>query len=303
MSNNISILGAGFIGLNLVNYYLSLKGYKVRVLDRNPKPKEMSEEVEWIQGNLGVYEDIVKAISGSQIVFHLISNTVPGDMVDINKELFEHVLQTIQLLDICVRHSVKRVIFISSASVYGIQSKLPISESSLPSPISSHGIQKLTIEHYLHLYLYDFGLDYKIMRLSNPYGKGQNLFGRQGIISILLGNILSKQKMKIRGDGTAIRDYIYIDDVIRALFLAASTESKKNVFNIGSGQGVTLNEVVYEVSSLLGQVINVEYIGTRKADIPSSVLDVSLAQMELGFTPRFSLRDGLKQYLLFNKLL
>ena len=304
MFENISILGAGFIGLNLVNYYLGRKeNRKVKVLDLASKPKEVGEEVEWIQGDLGSHEDVTKAIKGAQIVFHLISNTVPGDVVDVNKELFENVLQTIKLLDICVQNSVKRVIFVSSSSVYGIQYKLPISENVLPNPISSHGIQKLTIEHYLHLYAHTFGLDCKIIRLSNPYGKGQNLFGRQGFISILLGNLLTKQKTRVRGDGSDIRDYIYIDDVIKALFMISATQSKKNIFNIGSGQGVSLNQVIQEVSSLLGSAVDVEYIGGRKADISASILDVSRAQRELGFSPRVSLMEGLKMYLTLNKLL
>ncbi len=300
--SKFTILGAGFIGKNLIESCLS-NGHVVRVLDRNPCPDEFCDNTEWIQGTFDSLESVSRAIAGSDVIFHLISNTVPGDKVEVEEELFDNLSQTIQLLKLCVRESVKRVVFISSASVYGVKTDIPINELALPNPISSHGIQKLAIEYYMRLYNYEFNLDCKIMRLSNPYGERQNLYGRQGFISILIGNLLAGKQINIRGDGKAIRDFIYITDVVDACLLLASIDTKEITFNIGSGDGVSLNGVISEVESVLGRELAVSYVEPRLGDISSSILNITKAQSLLGYTPSVSLREGLSKFFSHNGLL
>lgn len=118
MALNIAVLGAGFIGKNLLASCIA-RGDNVRVLDRNPRPAEFEPIKEWVQGSFMNGEDIVHAVRGADIVFHLISSTVPGDTIDENEEIFNNVIQTINLLRICVQENVKRIIFISSSAVYG----------------------------------------------------------------------------------------------------------------------------------------------------------------------------------------
>ncbi len=253
----------------------------------------MIGKVKWIQGDYFSEDILISAIKNSEIVFHFISTTVPGDEVDEASELGLNVGQTLVLLKLCVKEKVKRVIFVSSASVYGIQETMPISETFPTNPISSHGISKLTIEKYLEFYKYHYGLDCKILRLSNPYGPGQDVKGRQGFVAIAIGKILSGEKLIVRGDGAIIRDYIYIDDVSFALKKLSCTPSNESLFNIGSGVGYSLNDVVKKLSVLIGKPILVNYGPNRFVDIPSSILDVSKASQALKFENYYTLDHGL----------
>lgn len=296
LSLRIAILGAGFIGRNLLRSYVG-SGYELSVLDRHPCPDEFLDSTRWHKGSFDNSEDIVSTIAGADIVFHLISSTVPADQVDETSEIMANVIQTINLLRLCVEHKVGRLIFISSASVYGTINTLPIKESYETDPISSHGIHKLTIEKYVGLFNYKYGLDVKIMRLSNPYGLGQDIFGRQGFIAIVIGKIISGKPIIVTGDGSAVRDYVHIDDVVKACHLLANTHNKEILFNIGSGVGLTTNEVLGKIKLLVDRPFDVCYESRRSGDILASVLDISKAASLLGFTPSIKFDEGLKNYL------
>lgn len=292
MTMRITILGAGFIGQNLVRYFLK-QGFDVKVLDLIICPDEFKDKVDWMHGSFTSSQNIEEAVEDTDILFHLISSTVPGDQVDENEEIIINVTQTNNLLRACINEGVKRVVFISSASVYGIQKTTPIPETATTDPISSHGIQKLTIEKYLQFYQHEHGLECKIMRLSNPYGPGQDIYGRQGFIAMTIGRIIKNEPIIIRGNGESIRDYIYIDDVIEACAKMALVDSKETVYNIGSGKGHSLNQVVALIRELLGRSLWVEYKGERLVDIPISIFDINRAKRELGVYPRYSLHEGL----------
>jgi UDP-glucose 4-epimerase len=297
----LAILGAGFIGLNFIRSPAS-KEFDITVLDSNPCPIDLTGKVNWIQGNFFSKGILISAIKNAEIIFHFISTTVPGDDVDEASELGLNVGQTLALLKLCLKEKVKRVVFISSASVYGIQLITPISELAPTSPISSHGISKLTIEKYLEFYKYHYGLDCKILRLSNPYGPGQDLKGRQGFVAIAIGKILSGEKLIIRGDGTIVRDYIFIDDVSSALKELSYTTSNESLFNIGSGVGYSLNDVVKKLSVLIGKSILLEYGANRFVDIPSSVLNISRARQVLNFENYYTFDQGLLLTLKHHKI-
>lgn len=296
---NAAILGAGFIGQNFIRRSL-LCGNQLRVLDHKACPAEFFEKLTWVSGDLSDERAVRYAIKGVAVVYHLISSTVPGDITDEAGELIQNVVQTLRLLKLCVEEKVSRIVFISSASVYGEQSILPIPETALTDPISSHGIHKLTIEKYLQLYKYQHGLDCKIMRLSNPYGPGQILTGRQGFVAIAIGKLISGDSIMVRGDGTIVRDFIYIDDVVETLLLMGDCQSTESVFNVGSGQGHRLNQVIELMGRLTGRPIKVVYVENRCVDIPSSILDVSKKTGMLGKTPAISLEDGLARTLAFH---
>jgi UDP-glucose 4-epimerase len=299
MALSVAILGAGFIGQNFIKRALA-SGDRVRVLDHKECPRELDARLTWIKGDLGDQNAVREVLQDVQVVYHFISSTVPGDVADESGELTQNVVQTLQLLKLCVQQKVRRIVFISSASVYGVQTVLPIPETAATDPISSHGIHKLTIEKYLQLYKYQHGLDCKIMRLSNPYGPGQSITGRQGFIAIVIGRILAGEAVKIRGDGNIVRDYVYIDDVTEALHLMGTCQATESVFNVGSGQGYTLNQVISIMSKLTGIPIKVEYIDSRFVDIPASILDISRDINILGKTPRTTFEEGLKNTLLFH---
>jgi len=296
MGLRAAILGAGFIGRNFVNLALS-QGYELRVLDHNDCPGQWAGLLSWFVGDLGREEDLNKVLKGADTVFHFVSSTVPGDLVDESSELRQNVFQTLQLLRLCVQHSVRQVVFISSASVYGPQRLLPIGETAPTDPISSHGIHKLAIEKYLQLYEHQHGVACKILRLANPYGPGQRTNSRQGFVGIAIGRMLAGAGMQIRGDGSHVRDFIHIDDVCQAIHLVATRHSEHRVFNVGSGEGRSLNQILALLRQLSQQAIPADYTASRFVDIPASVLDVSRMRLDFGWTPAISLHQGLGQTL------
>ena len=298
----VSIIGAGFIGINLIDAWFKQR-YEICVLDRGECPLEYIGKIKWLRGTFDSLDKVSNVVEGAEVVFHLISNTVPGEDVRWNEDLSKILSHTIQLLNVCKQNGVKRVVFISSSSVYGAQKEFPIPETAIPNPISAHGIQKITLEHCLRLYHYQYDLDCKIMRLSNPYGEGQNIYGKQGFIAIMLRKLLEKKTVVIHGDGKTIRDFVHISDVVQASLLLATTDSKKIIFNIGSGKGMKLNEVVEAIEGILGRAIPVEYSVKGLHDIPFSVLDISKAVKYLGFKPIVSFKEGLKKTLLENSLI
>ena len=138
---------------------------------------------------------------------------------------------------------------------------------------------------------------------TNPYGDGQNIYGKQGFIAIMIRKILENKKVVIHGDGKTIRDFVHISDVVQASILLATTDSKKTLFNIGSGKGIELNEAVAAIEGILGRTIPVEYSLQGLHDIPFSVLDISKATKNLGFNPSVSFKDGMKKILLQNSII
>jgi UDP-glucose 4-epimerase len=273
----------------------------VNVLDRNTCPDEFSGKTKWVTGEFADSDNLRNTLDGSEVAYHLISSTVPGDdTVDPIKELTENLFSTIAFLEMCKKCNVKRIVFVSSSSVYGLQSTMPISEGAETNPISSHGIQKLMIEKYLQLYQFLYDIDIRIIRLSNPYGPGQSLSGRQGFVAIAIGHMIKNEPVLLRDSGRPIRDFIYIDDVSRALALAGIVENAPSILNIGSGKGYSLKQVVELLKEITGNHVLTMSGELRKADIAESVLDVSLAQNGLTFEPQFSMYDGLVRMLRYH---
>ncbi len=297
MSLKVSILGAGFIGINLAKGFLK-SGYHVDILDRGEKPKELSHEnLTWFQGNVDKKSDVEQVLIKSFAVFYLVSSTVPGDKVDVSKELFCNVSQLVQVMDLCEVYNVERFIFLSSSSVYGVQEKCPINENVCPAPISAHGIQKLTMEYYISLFARKSNTKCKIVRLSNPYGPGQNIHGRQGFISIVIGHLTNNTSVIIRGTGEDVRDYIYIDEVVNACHSILTTDTKEVIFNLGCGTGVSLLNVINEFEAILNTPLNIIHQECRASDIPINILDVSKTKEILNFEASVSLTDGINMFL------
>jgi UDP-glucose 4-epimerase len=188
-------------------------------------------------------------------------------------------------------------VFASSSSVYGLQARVPIPETAVTDPISSHGIQKLAIEKYLLLHRFHRGLDVRIARLSNPFGPGQRLYGRQGFVAMTIGHLLRDEPVLLRDGGQPVRDFLYIDDVTEALTRLAMHHEAPSVVNIGSGIGHSLKEIVAMIEAAIQRPIRSISGEPRRADIPVSVLDVARADSGIGFRAAVSVRDGLLRTL------
>ncbi|HXO65183.1 MAG TPA: NAD-dependent epimerase/dehydratase family protein [Steroidobacteraceae bacterium] len=292
-----AVLGAGFIGLNLVQRLVHA-GVTVAVLDHNEAPAELAGRVRWVRGEFADPIAAEQVIAGADVAFHLISSTVPGDEdVDVSRELSDNIFATLRFLEVCRRLAVPRVVFASSSSVYGLQARVPIAETAVTDPISSHGIQKLAIEKYLLLHRFHHGLDVRIARLSNPFGPGQRLYGRQGFVALTIGHLLSDEPILLRDGGRPVRDFLYIDDVSEALDRLASQHEAPSVVNIGSGVGHSLQDVVAMIEQAIERPIRSVPGELRRADIPVSILDVTRAAAEIGFRATTPMRSGLMRTL------
>ncbi|MBE7535306.1 MAG: NAD-dependent epimerase/dehydratase family protein [Anaerolineales bacterium] len=287
--------GCGFIGSHLVDGLL-VDGWQVIVFDRvMERYRAPLPGVEYILGELGNKGLLGTILRGVDVVFHLVSTTVPqssneSPVFDIQSNLID----TIGLLDACVACGVKKVIFFSSGgTVYGIPRAVPVSEDHPTEPISSYGIVKLAIEKYLHLYNRLYSLPYTILRPSNPFGVRQNPSGQQGAVAVFLGRVAQGLPIVVWGDGEIVRDYIEIHDLVRAAILSAETTAKSQVFNIGSGQGTSINTLIDIIRSVVDKPVAKMHLPARPFDVPSVVLDISRAQAELKWKPQASLEDGI----------
>lgn len=292
--------GNGFIGTNLADVLLE-RGHQVTSFDRYPgRYRDASPQIDYVFGDFANHGDVHEVVKGHDYVFHLAYTTLPQSSND--DPIFDvrsNVVDTLQLLEACKEHEVKKIVFISSGgTVYGVPQILPIPESHPTEPICSYGITKLTIEKYLHLYRHLRGLDYVIARLSNPYGELQNPQAKQGAVAVFLGMILKDEPITIFGDGQVVRDYVYIRDA--ALALAKSAEyrpeaDQPRVFNVGSGRGYSLNEVVDAIKAVVNKKVVVNYIPARSVDVPANVLDIKSAENCLSWKPEMDLKEGLSR--------
>ena len=293
----IAIVGAGFIGKHLIRAFQPL-GCEIRVLDRNPCPPEFESHLLWLRADYRDRSALRQVLSNADVVYHLVSSTVPGDLnFDVATELHDNVVGSLSLFDLCLEKRVKKLVFLSSSSVYGIQSDTPINERASTWPISFHGVHKLAIEKYLWIASQQRGLDVRVLRLANPYGPGQDILGRQGFIAIAIGRLLRAEPILMRDATRTVRDFIYIDDAIAAIVSAGLLDNVPFLLNVGSGEGHSLLDVIRVISELSGMEPLITHEPSRGVDIPVSILDISLAVQFLGYTPKVPLRLGIEKTL------
>ena len=303
---NMLILGGnGFIGSHLVDRLLA-EGHQVRVFDKYEEHfRKPVAGVDYCIGDFGNRGMLSEALAGIDVVFHLISTTLPKTSND--DPVFDvqsNVIEAICLLEQCVANKIRKVVFISSGgAIYGNPKTLPISENSSTEPECSYGITKLTIEKYLALFNHLHGLDYVVLRPSNPYGNRQNPEGIQGAVSVFLGRAAQGKSIEIWGDGRIVRDYIFIDDLVDGIYKAASLDPFSRVFNLGSGVGHSLNDIVEVIRKVTGRDIRVSYKAKRSFDVPSIYLDICRAKQELSWMPSVSLETGIEKTWQFVKKL
>ena len=292
--------GKGFIGSHLVDRLVDM-GFSVRVFDRpadsGDKGVEFKDGVEVYKGDFINESDLSDALEEVDYVFHLISTTTPRTSTDNPVyDIETNLVGTLRLLNFIKKSRNIKLIFVSSGgTVYGIPSFTPIPETHSTQPICSYGVCKLTIENYLNAYNHLYGLDYTVLRVSNPFGERQNPKAIQGAIPVFLLKILENQKISIWGDGSVSRDFIYISDVIDALVLVMEKKLVHKVFNIGSGIATSLNDLIKIMKNVTGYLPEVEYLPARDFDVPVNYLDISQAYSEFGWTPKSSLTEGLKK--------
>lgn len=289
--------GSGFLGSYVVDA-LCEAGYNVSSFDRYPERfRGKNEKIDFHQadfGNRGELELILKR--GIDFVFHLVSSTIPQSSND--DPMFDvqsNVIESIALLEMCVKYSVKKIIFISSGgTVYGMPEKMPISETHPTLPLCSYGITKLTIENYLHLFYVLHGLKYSVLRLSNPYGPRQDPLGKQGAVAVFMNKILRGEEVIVWGDGSVVRDYIHASDFARSCVVMLDSD-KTGVYNVGAGKGTSINELIFLLEQVLDRKAKVKYLPGRGFDVPALYLDCSRIQHEYGWQPQIDFMLGLRE--------
>jgi UDP-glucose 4-epimerase len=294
---NILVLGgSGFIGRNLIEA-LYKESHKIYNFDIVPYPDfQMCES---IVGGFEEIEIIEKIMKDIDVVYHLISTTTPKTSIEDPEYCIKtNVLGTLRLLEICKKYEIKHLIYTSSGgTVYGKIHEMPIRETHATEPVCTYGISKLTVEKLLYMYGELYGLNYTVMRLANPYGPHQRVDAAQGAVMVFLNKCIHEQKVTVWGDGTIIRDYIYIEDAVGALMAPLDNMLFSGVYNVGTGVGYSLNELLNTISMVVQKPINIEYVEGRNIDVKENVLCIEKANNDLNWKPKVVLSDGiLKTY-------
>ncbi|MEY4070728.1 MAG: UDP-glucose 4-epimerase [Candidatus Eisenbacteria bacterium] len=291
--------GAGFIGSNVVDRFLEL-GHEVAVFDDlssgfrefvNPKAR-------FFQGDLADAAAIDAAIAEfkPEIVDH------HAAQIDVRKSVSDpvfdarvNILGSIGLLQACTRHGVRKVVYASTGgALYGEGRQLPATEDHPVNPEAPYGASKHTVEHYLYLWKLLHGLDFTVLRYPNVFGPRQNPHGEAGVNAIFIGLMLEGKRPRIFGDGNAVRDYLFVSDVVDANVIALEKGSGE-MLNLGTGIGTSVNDIVRELKVILGFAEDAIHEPPRPGEVQRIYLDASRAKSVLGWAPRVSFAEGLRR--------
>jgi len=250
--------------------------------------------VDFHRGNFLHEKGIDRVFRDVDHVFHYICTTTPITAKDPLFDIDTNIKGAIQVLEAARKHDIQTVVFPSSGgTIYGEVNEVPIPETARTLPINPYAISKLTIERYLDYYQRTHGVQSLILRYSNPYGELQDPLREQGVIPIFLNRIMNGEAPIIYGDGSSLRDYIYIQDLVEATIEVFEKHPRESVFNIGSGEGTSLNELISIMSQIVGREIEPQYIESKGEYLPRVILDISRIRESIGWEPRTSLQDGI----------
>jgi UDP-glucose 4-epimerase len=290
--------GAGFIGRYLVDYLLD--DHEVCIYDNFSNSSEKDIEflikkgAKCVNGDILDHQKLQKSSIGFDLVIHLAAKTDVADSVihpEITNEV--NVTGTDNVLKCCNENKIKKIIYSSTAAVYD-ESSVPISEDVKTNPMSPYGTSKHEAEQMIQKYSRDFDIDAVILRLFNVYGKEQNP-QYAGVITKFLDNISKEIAIEINGDGTQTRDFVSIYDVTNAFDCAIKniTGKKGDIYNIATGNSISINELADMIQSVLGKKIEIGYKNQNENEIKYSKANISRAKKELGFVAKQKLHDGL----------
>lgn len=302
MKNILLIGGAGFIGSNLIRKLVDTTSYRLFVYETHfantSKLDEYEGRITIIKGVLSEFDLLQSIIVEHKIdtVIHLVSTLIPGSTYDDYKREFENIIfPTIRLMGLCAEKNVKFIFFSSGGTIYGNHSHGKFHESDTEAPISYYGLSKKIIEESI-LFEHRRGqLRYLIIRPSNPFGPGQALNGAQGLIAVALGKAIAHHPIAVWGDGSSVRDYIYIDDLANATFQLLDKEIENDTINIGSGVGYSINEILNQFQDIVSEKLVINYEKSRSVDVSSVILDISklVSYIDFTITP---LDEGIKLF-------
>jgi len=286
--------GAGFIGANLVRMLLD-RGYRVTVLDNLSTGRREYLDglpIEFIQGDILDVELVNRVVPGHDGVVHLAAQTgVPGSLADPRRDCEVNIIGTLNLLEACRRAGTGRFVFASSNAPLGRQPP-PATEDKAPLPISPYGASKLAGEGYCLAYHGSWGLGTVVLRFANVYGPYSA--HKNSVVARFFKDILTKGQITIDGDGQQTRDFLYVDDLCRAIVLALESEVAGEVFQIATGMETSIRELARMVEEVTGGPIEVRHGPARQGDIRKNYSAVGKAREMLGWGPQVTLHEGLE---------
>jgi UDP-glucose 4-epimerase len=296
---NFLITGAaGFLGSNLANH-LVREGHQVRGLDdlSTGDPQALSPEVLFTRGDVNDRPKLWTLLQDVDCVYHLAARVaVPESVLYPREYNAVNVGGTVSLMEAMRDVGVRRVVFISSGTVYGNQAKQPLNENVQPYPHSPYAVSKLAAEYYVRTIGDLWGIETVSLRVFNAYGPGQHLPpSHPPVIPNFLRQAIRGGTLVMHGDGSQTRDYVFVDDVVNTMIAAATAPSIDNlIINIGSGRETSINELVQLVMEVTGTKI--EVISNHKNDpgVSRMCADLNLARQMLGYKPHFTLAEGLR---------
>jgi len=290
--------GAGFIGSHLVDALIQER-HRVIVIDnlstglkQNLNPKAKFYKIDICSRQI---KNIFKK-EKPEVVFHLAAQ------IDVRKSIENPVLDTkinvlggLNILDYARQCGVKKFIFSSSGgAIYGETKIIPTPETVNPNPLSPYGLNKLFFEKYLQLYSRLYDLNCSILRYANVYGPRQNTKAEAGVIAIFINKLLHNKQPIINGNGKQTRDYIYVDDVVRANLMAMKSKNNK-VYNIGTSIETSVNQIFKIISQSLCKKIKPKYGSTIKGEVKRSALNWNKIKKDFGWQPRVKLEEGIRK--------
>lgn len=295
--------GAGFIGKNLALYLLE-QGYELTVYDMSVTHAFMEEQLQqmkYYERELFKDEDLESVIEGQDVVIHLVSSINPAtSMIHPERCYANDVAKTVEILEIMRKKNVNKMIFISSGgTVYGNIPKENYTEDMPLYPRNHYGITKATIEKIILMYNQIYKMDHVILRIANPYGRGQMSKKGVGAVTAFAEQILADEEISIWGDGSTVRDYIYIEDVVNMIgkFIEYHNDSDNEVYNIGTGRGISLNELVALLEEKIGKKAKVVYEHNREIDAQRNVLNMDKTFGAIGNAIQYPIEKGISRYL------
>ncbi|MEM3406955.1 MAG: SDR family oxidoreductase [Nitrososphaerota archaeon] len=298
--------GAGFIGSHLVDELIN-RGYEVIVLDNfysgkigNLRKNLKNKNFKLIKGDVRNIKDVKKAIKNVNAIFHLAAIvSVPLSIKNPILVNEVNVIGSLNVLKIAIEENVDKFIYVSSCAVYGEAENLPIKEEDKLNPLSPYASSKISVEYYCKVFYKAYGLKTICLRYFNVYGPRQKTGEYAGVIPIFIQRIKNDKPPIIYGDGKQTRDFVYVKDVVDASIKALEKEEAiGEIFNIGSGEAITINQLAETLLKILGkEKLKPIYEKERVGDIKNSYANIDKAKKILGYEPKYTIIDGLKEML------
>lgn len=292
--------GAGFIGSHITELLCDLN-FDVLVVDNLSFGYKnfVDKRAVFVEGNVGDKKLMRQVLRGADAVIHLAASSIIKFSYEDPESYFQNnLINGVALLDAMREEKVKKIIFSSTAAVYGIPTNTPINEDDPKNPINAYGASKLAFEEALKAYYHMFGIESVSLRYFNAYGPRDEQKPATRAVPMWIKAILSDKPVEVYWQAKQIRDYVFVKDIAQAHVSVLSAKGY-NIYNIGSGKGVVMKDIINNIENIVGRKLKIIDKGERKGDPNELIADISKIQKEFGWKPKVSLVEGLKQTIVY----